>query len=760
MNKNSFFTLYIILLLTFNAYSQEVQQKTFSDGVVMYSIKNKKSSATFNILENIQGLFIRKNKPFKKTIAFLVGVSKYDYLNELPKVPTDIEKLKNFLLKSGGVDEVYIAMEEVATPKLIRYYMSSYFPNKLTKDDRLIFFFSGHGDDNNGSTGYIQFKKSKKKVFYENVVAVNETIEWGEVNQAKHILFLFDSCSSGLAFNSKGDNYDKLLATLSGEGSRIVITAGDRNQKTYDGWFVSALMKAFKKSNEIFITASDIYSTIQKEIGILSAIHNRKLTPRKWEFGKQNGTFVFVNPNKVDKKIRSAISTYLIEKGDTLKKTEFLFVESLIEKSSLQNMTLVAFDSLRFKSDVKQNWITDVMKLKIKNFFFKNSNLIVIPSEIIQSNKYPEVTEIIVKLKEKEKYYYDESHTLSMLFEIKILKLNNTIYRANLLYTKSASSLSEALNKIYAELNLKLQIELDQHLAYEKIMVTDKNNSDITLNKGLFQQVYDNQYFYVLDTINMYKKALLRIYKSEYSESKAFPIWGQRNISKGDLLTKIENPKLNSWSIGFLQSYMPFTADINTNYSFSKNKLSINTTELYVGYQQNINKIKPSFYIRIGGIYGDLSGFTVGTGLGLNFDILKGYISIKPFLGIGFITLSHDIEENIKNSILNSLGNRENWFLEDTATSNSYYLNNGISAIFHIDNKERFFLNLTLGIKTFSEINKKWTTNYYTGEEYDGYGGTSYEDEQQITLIPEWKLFNNISTTNIYTQIGVSYFFW
>src|SRR5260370_15639875 len=96
-------------------------------------------------------------RPFGGSIAFLVGVSKYRNLSQLPSVSNDIRDMKDFLLYKAGFDEVYIAADAIVNRDLIEQYVKGIFPAKMAESDRLLFYYSGHGGDAPGQTGYMLF---------------------------------------------------------------------------------------------------------------------------------------------------------------------------------------------------------------------------------------------------------------------------------------------------------------------------------------------------------------------------------------------------------------------------------------------------------------------------------------------------------------------------------------------------------------------------------------------------------------------------
>jgi len=290
------------------AYPQEIQHKTLPDGVEhWYRIKQEKPWF-FRQFEKISDVIVNR-KPFGKSVAFLVGVSEYKNLPKLPFVKNDLDALRKFLLNRGGFDEVYVAADQVVTTRLVQGYMRNN-PMKLQAEDRLLFYYSGHGADQNGKTGYMQFSEADPDKFdSEKYLAVKECTEWSSSLKFKHILFIYDCCVSGLAFTAKAgepDRDERISATLkkmSDTGSRTVITAGTSEEKSFGvgdhSVFTEAFLKAFDNCPNTggFITTDEIFSQIKRRVRDFCLVNDKQLTPRHWELEdhKYRGTFLFVD---------------------------------------------------------------------------------------------------------------------------------------------------------------------------------------------------------------------------------------------------------------------------------------------------------------------------------------------------------------------------------------------------------------------------------------------------------------------------------
>jgi len=143
--------------------------------------------------------------PFDGSYAIIIGIENYDHFPRLDVAREDIEKMKSFLLSTGEYDEVVVLQDEEATFSNIHYFMQEYFPQKMEKGRyRFLFYFSGHGTQHSGSNntfiGSLLLKEATGSLGDQHVIDMKEIDLWAvRLVNAKHTLFLIDSCFSGLA---------------------------------------------------------------------------------------------------------------------------------------------------------------------------------------------------------------------------------------------------------------------------------------------------------------------------------------------------------------------------------------------------------------------------------------------------------------------------------------------------------------------------------------------------------------------------------
>jgi|GEM_PF-1236500 len=310
------------LLLSPSWGQQSIGKKKLDDGVEHY-YRIKATDAKpwfFQQVENLLDVIIpdKTKLPFGKSVAFLVGVSEYKYLSpQLPFVKNDIEDMRYFLLTKGGFDEVYVAQEGIVDRDLIGKYMSQVFRTGLQSNDRLLFYYSGHGADAGGETGYMQFANARSNQFYgTQVMKIKEAEDWCSEIKISHLLVIFDCCASGLAFTPKSgseqDQYAQMIATLSKKGSRAIITAGTAREKTFEvksvdqkgnGVFTRAFLNAIAtgkadRGRDGFITIDEIMAQLKTEVAVFAQKYKQTVTPRIWPLHvvDYDGTFIFMNP--------------------------------------------------------------------------------------------------------------------------------------------------------------------------------------------------------------------------------------------------------------------------------------------------------------------------------------------------------------------------------------------------------------------------------------------------------------------------------
>ena len=172
---------------------------------------------------------------YKGSYALLIGVSDYTAgWPSLNSVPGELDRVEA-TLKDRGFHVVKVMDPPGASLK--RAFENFIGMYGFQQDNRLLFFFSGHGHTREKrAKGYLvpadAPNPNKDRVgFLRKALPMNQILAWSRQIEAKHALFLFDSCFSGTVFKAK-DLPEKPphITRATALSVRQYITAGDAGE--------------------------------------------------------------------------------------------------------------------------------------------------------------------------------------------------------------------------------------------------------------------------------------------------------------------------------------------------------------------------------------------------------------------------------------------------------------------------------------------------------------------------------------------------
>lgn len=171
--------------------------------------------------------------------ALIIGINDYKHAPPLGYAVSDAEEIKEVLVKDIGFDESNVSclIDGEATKANILKAFHSFTSDDVQVDDRVFFFFAGHGYTRTGFRGEVGYL-----VPYEaDMNDLSSFIRWDELTRnaelirAKHILFIMDACYGGLAVNRNiKAGSSRFLKDMYQRFSRQVITAGKANEVVAD----------------------------------------------------------------------------------------------------------------------------------------------------------------------------------------------------------------------------------------------------------------------------------------------------------------------------------------------------------------------------------------------------------------------------------------------------------------------------------------------------------------------------------------------
>lgn len=239
--------------------------------------------------------------------AFVVGINNYQYASPLGYAINDAKATAQLLIDEFGFDEknVLLLTDANATRARIIDSFLSYVSN-ADVNDRIVFFFAGHGHTVSGRRGEVGFL-----VPYDgDMHSLSTLIRWDELTRnaelipAKHMLFVMDACYGGLAITrSLAPGSMRFLKDMLLRYSRQVLTAGKANESVADtggplprhSIFTGHLIEALRgkaASEEGVIMASGVMAYVYERVSRDQKSHQ---TPH-YGFIDGDGDFIFKAP--------------------------------------------------------------------------------------------------------------------------------------------------------------------------------------------------------------------------------------------------------------------------------------------------------------------------------------------------------------------------------------------------------------------------------------------------------------------------------
>jgi len=293
-------------------WSKELTDKKGWIDSLSVSINSEKTTLKKLVKKNSEPIPLLEDNKLKfqdeKYYALLIGNNDYKYWSKLDSPVNDVVEIGKILKNKYGykVDVVKNANSNLLKNKLIE------LSKKVTKDDNLLIYYSGHGDRNllmSPIRAYWIPTDAAQK-FDANWINTQDVSAMISQISAKHILIMVDSCYAGFSikgtpsFTGKWDknkkNYDDfVMKKLLNRPTRLAITSGSlepvadtyiKNHSVFAYKFINIL-----KQNENYISSMDLYSELNNFI--ISASSQRPTFNALYDMGHLDGQFFFIVKN-------------------------------------------------------------------------------------------------------------------------------------------------------------------------------------------------------------------------------------------------------------------------------------------------------------------------------------------------------------------------------------------------------------------------------------------------------------------------------
>lgn len=222
---------------------------------------------------------------YTRSRALIVGIDKYQNTSPLLFASNDATAISDVLKSQFGFkeDDVTVLIDKEATRSAITHAFLSFASQPdVDENDRIVFFFAGHGHTISGRTGEIGFLVPVDG----DATDLSSLIRWDELTRnadlipANHILFIVDACYGGLALKRKPPPAGSMrfLHDMVQRYARQVLTAGKADEVVSDSdgsrpghsIFTSAVLDALEgqaASAEGVLSATSMMAYVYKEVG-------------------------------------------------------------------------------------------------------------------------------------------------------------------------------------------------------------------------------------------------------------------------------------------------------------------------------------------------------------------------------------------------------------------------------------------------------------------------------------------------------------
>jgi len=214
---------------------------------------------------------------YENSYALVVGVSEYKTLPNLPGVKKDIAAVKKALEEHGF--HVTLVENPADRSELDQVFINFINTYGQKQDDRLLFYFAGHGHTlrttYGGEMGYIlpadTPNPDQDEAGFRATALDMQMIEvYAKRIQAKHALFVFDSCFSGSLF-ALSKAIPEHISDKTGKHVRQFITSGSADEQVPDDGlfrqqFVEALEGAADWDSDGYVTGLELGEFLQRQI--------------------------------------------------------------------------------------------------------------------------------------------------------------------------------------------------------------------------------------------------------------------------------------------------------------------------------------------------------------------------------------------------------------------------------------------------------------------------------------------------------------
>jgi peptidoglycan/xylan/chitin deacetylase (PgdA/CDA1 family)/Flp pilus assembly protein TadD len=182
---------------------------------------------------------------YRKSWAVIIGINDYAHWPKLRYAVNDANGIEEALITKFGFkkENVRKLVDGDATRQRIMQVLGDELTdgNKVQREDRVFFFFAGHGAtrtfEDGRQVGFIVPVDADQQNYVSTAISMTQIREASDLIPAKHVYFVMDSCYSGLALSRGSGAFAKdksYLDEVTRREARQILTAGGADQQVAD----------------------------------------------------------------------------------------------------------------------------------------------------------------------------------------------------------------------------------------------------------------------------------------------------------------------------------------------------------------------------------------------------------------------------------------------------------------------------------------------------------------------------------------------
>ena len=183
---------------------------------------------------------------FERNLAFIIGIDNYQ--SGVPPLKTAVNDAKKLIevLRSKHQYQTWVCLDSFATLNNINQFLEETLPAQVTENDRLLFYFAGHGVALNGDDGPVGYLIPQDAKLHETKSYLPMTKLHDALSKlpCRHFLGILDCCFAGaFRWSSTRDlitspeviyqeHYDRFIRDAAWQ----IITSSASDQKALDNF--------------------------------------------------------------------------------------------------------------------------------------------------------------------------------------------------------------------------------------------------------------------------------------------------------------------------------------------------------------------------------------------------------------------------------------------------------------------------------------------------------------------------------------------